>query len=214
MNRLVFFGLIVVLFIAGGCSGPSNKEGNASDDIQETLAEEQQAIAEEQASLNDVSVFDLSVKDVYATFKDSHDLKADMNKDKSAATFTGKEQAIEIYVDNHHDEKIDSFFVTITNPQFDKNNKQLEEVQNSFKGIFELLNVKYDEAELFTILKTDVTKNRKNKLDSFPEDLHISPYDSVWIGIEGIYNSNNEPKPSSLEVLIFPTEPEGYGESD
>lgn len=83
----------------------------------------------------------------------------------------------------------------------------MEEVMNGYKAIFALLDIPFEEEKLLQILETDVTKERKNKIDSYYEDMHVFEYGSVWLSIEGIYNSNNEPKPNYYEVRIFPEDP-------
>nr|WP_066094850.1 hypothetical protein [Neobacillus novalis]WHY86520.1 hypothetical protein QNH39_01075 [Neobacillus novalis] len=215
MKRIFLIVGMVMLIITTGCTNLSTKKAEQNPKPTQTEMENEDSaktIEKENAVFNSVPVFELSAEDVYEKLSKSKGLTSSIAKNKMSSTFTGDNHYMVTTVYNHHDEKIDRFFIQISNFHFYNNKKQRNVVADNFKEIFNILNVQYDENKLFDILKTDVTKKRENKIDSYPEDIKIFPYDKIWIGVEGIYNTNNEPKPNQLQVSIFPTKPEGYSD--
>jgi hypothetical protein len=215
MKSILFFLGMMMLVTTIGCTNLSTgkSEENEQPIQTEKLNEESaKAIEKENAVFNSVPVFELSAEDVYENLSKKKNITSSMNKDKTSVTFSGDNHYMVTSVYNHHDEKIDRFYIRISSIQFYNNKKQRNVVTDNFKEIFRVLDVEYDENKLFEILKTDVTKEREIKIDSYPEDVKVFPYNKLWIGVEGVYNTNNEPEPNILQVIIFPTKPEEYNE--
>lgn len=211
MKRILSFIGIMILVATTGCTNLSaekseqNKQPTNTGEINEEV---ELAIEKETEVFNSVPVFDLSAEDIYGKLSKVKNITASISKDTSSAKFSGENLYMITTVYNHHDEKIDRFFIQISNTHFYNNKKQFQTVTENFKELFKVINVEYHEKKLLDILKTDVKKERKNKIDSYPEDIKLFPYNGIWIGVEGIYNTNNEPKPNQLQVSIFPAKPE------
>lgn len=193
-----FFILILLSALLGACQ---NK------DIElEQIESNEESIAKEQESYDSLAVFNLSAKDIYIYFDETTYLAGNLNinKEKNHTTFTGEHKAFYLSVQNLRDDKIDQIYTQILKTNFLEEPKIFEEIIGGYKSVFETLDVPYNEEKLIDILKTDVTKDRENKIDSSYEDMFAFEYGPVWITIEGIYHSNNEPKPNYYEVRITP----------
>ncbi len=201
----------MMLVTTTGCtnlSAEKSEQNKQPTKIEEMNEEVEKTVEKENAVFNSVPVFDLSAEDVYGELSKVKNITASISKDKSSAKFSGENLYMITTVYNHHDEKIDRFFIQISSTQFYNDKIQLHTVTENFKELFKVLDEEYDEKKLLDILKTDVKKERKNKIDSYPEDIKVFSYNGIWIGVEGIYNTNNEPKPNQLQVSIFPAKPE------
>lgn len=204
---LSYLGVAILVVFTMGCSNLS-AEKNEQNNPPPQKVSSTKTIEKENEVFNSVPVFHVSAEEVYEELSETKSLKARINKDKTSADFSGENLYMVTTVYNHHDNKIDRFYIRISNTKFYNNNRQLNVVKNNFKELFKVLEVEYEESKLLDILKTKVKKDRENKIDSFPEDVKVFPYNDLWIGVEGIYNTNNEPEPNLLQVIIYPTKPE------
>lgn len=209
MKRVLSLLGMMMLFIVMGCTNLSTDKSNQYKQSVETEETEEglnKAMEKENAVFNSVPVFDLSAEDVYKKLNTTKNMRASIKEDKSTAQFVNENMITTVY--NHHDEKIDQIFIQISSAKFYKNEKHFHIVKDNFKEIFKVLNTEYNEKNLLKILKVDVKKERKNKVDSYPEDIKLFPYNRLWIGVEAIYNTNNEPEPNQLKVIIYPEKPD------
>ncbi|GEM_PF-6982007 len=194
-----------MILIVAGCTNLSSKK----ETVKETLKEpEETSASKKDYDFFSHPVFELSAEDVYKKLSSSDILDSKISKDKSSAQFSGEKLYVFTRVFNHHDEKIDSFVIGISNSKFYDNPEQLRVVRENLKEILGVINVKYDDEKILEILKTDVEKKRKSKIDSYPEDIKVFQYQNIWIGVEGMYQTNNEPFPNQLRVMIYPAKPE------
>lgn len=198
--RYVYLTVIILTSLFVGACQSTQKE---------QIESSQESISKEQESYESLPLFNLSAVDVYEHFDKSSSVSGtlEINNEKDLTTFVGEHKTFDLYAIDHQDNKIAQFFTKILNPNFAKEPQMMDEVLNGYKAIFSILEIPFDEEEFLQILETDVSKERENKIDSYYEDMHVFEYGSVWISIEGIYTSNNEPKPNYFEVRIFPENP-------
>ncbi len=64
--------------------------------------------------------------------------------------------------------------------------------------------------DIITLKNADLTKDRKDKTTSYEEDMVITKFESIWLGIEGIYTSDSSKEPAYIEVRVFPENPSTF----
>ncbi|MCR6095107.1 hypothetical protein HXA31_13280 [Salipaludibacillus agaradhaerens] len=208
MNKIhSAFVLSLSIFLLSGCL---NNNAQKVSELSAPVRSEEEAIKEEQESFENIPVFPISTEEVYHAFKDKPG-DVQFNKENDTITYLDEHNNLELYTDNLVDESIDQFYTTIYNTEFVKNNSGDSDMASFYGDIFKLIDVPFDEKEFLIILKNaDLTKDRKDKTTSYEEDMVITKFESIWLGIEGIYTSDSSKEPAYIEVRVFPENPSTF----
>lgn len=148
--------------------------------------------------------FDESSKEIFNYLKNSNGIKKAYESEGNYIIISDR-NLIKTYLSSN-EKKMSSINLTISNRYIEDKKEDKNLVLGYFKGLFEELDINYDEEKLLSLLKEDFN----NSSDIKNTDYKYFNYGSgVWFRMVGIPNNGDkEGKPTGVEINISKNEPE------